>query len=68
MLTFHPPHTLAVASQVYFYPIFVFPANPSVLATSSDMDKLRKFKTENFNMERVKILQIQKLIREKVSS
>ena len=31
------------------------------------MDKLRKFKTENFNMERVKILQLQRLIREKVS-
>ena len=33
---------------------------------SFDMDKLRKFKSENFNMERVKILQIQRLIREKV--
>ena len=53
-------------SQVYFYPIFVFHANPC--NTSLDMDKLRKFKSENFNMERVKILQIQKLIREKVSS
>ena len=52
-------------SQVYFYPIFDFHANP--YNTRSDMDKLRKFKSENFNMERVKILQIQRLIREKVS-